>query len=185
MKICETILRSLIGRIEREQNQESIKTRLEKHSTTVPKYEHRQIILTRLLNERVDHLRQEFLRNRSDRKTALVKEQFDLQRAKQQEQLILKQQQSTTIKYEQSFSEDEQQRQSSPPAKKAKRIETPEVKSKRPTTTPKSSEQKMKRYISDRRRIKVFDILLVGFSLLVLRPNELVRFPPQNCPTTI
>ena len=147
MKICETILRSLIGKIEREQNQESIKTRLEKHSTTLPKYEHRQIILTRLLNERVDHLRQEFLRNRSDRKTTLVKEQFELQRAKQQQQLILKQQQSTSIKQEQSISEDEHQRPSSPPAKKVKRIETPDVKSKRPAT-PKSSEQKMKRYLS-------------------------------------
>jgi hypothetical protein len=146
MKICETILRSLIGKIEREQNQESIKTRLEKHSTIAPKHEHRQIILTRLLNDRVDSLRQEFLRTRSDRKTAMVKEQFDLQRLKQQQQLILKQQQTTTIKHEQSISDDEHQRHASPPAaKKVKKVDGQDLKSKR-ATTPKSTDQKLKRY---------------------------------------
>ena len=149
MKICESILRSLIGRIEREQNQESIKTRLEKHSTTVPKYEHRPIILTRLLNERVDNLRQEFLRNRSDRKTALVKEQFELQRYKQQQQLILKQQQqqqAAVIKPDLSLSDDEQL----PPVrlsistKKLKKTNGTEIKHKRLGPT-KSAEQKMKR----------------------------------------
>ena len=133
MKICETILRSLIGKIEREQNQESIKTRLEKHSTAAPKLEHRQIILTRLLNERVDHLRQEFLKNRQERKTALVKEQFEVQRQKQQE-LFLKQQQppASTVMSKSTLNlsdddedddEDEtpEERSASPPTKKVKR----------------------------------------------------------------
>lgn len=146
MKICETILRSVIGRIEREQNQESIKTRLEKHSTTVPKSEHRQIILTRLLNERVDLLRQEFLKNRSDRKTTLVKEQFQLQRLKQQQQIILKQQQqqTTNVKQEQFISDDDINKDESPPTKKAKKSNGNEVKSKR-QATPKSCEQNLKR----------------------------------------
>ena len=150
MKICESILRSLIGRIEREQNQESIKTRLEKHSTTVPKYEHRPIILTRLLNERVDNLRQEFLRNRSDRKTALVKEQFELQRYKQQQQLILKQQQqqqqSAIVKPELSLSDDEPLPpvRLSIPTKKLKKTNGNEIKHKRLGPS-KSAEQKIKR----------------------------------------
>ncbi|CAF0773115.1 unnamed protein product [Adineta steineri] len=152
MKICETILRSLIGRIEREQNQESIKTRLEKHSTTIPKSEHRQIILTRLLNERVDILRQDFIRTRSDRKTALVKEQFQIQRLKQQQQIILKQQQQAiNIKQEQSISEDETNKDSSPPAKKAKKNNGNEIKHKR-QGTPKSSELTIKSTISKRTR---------------------------------
>ena len=144
MKICETILRSLIGKIEREQNQESIKNRLEKHSTTLPKHEHRQIILTRLLNERVDHLRQEFLKNRSDRKTALVKEQFEVQRLKQQQQMILKQQQQqlNAAKREVTTSEDEHLSMS--PIKKVKRFDDQEIKLKR-STTPKSSELKIKK----------------------------------------
>ena len=147
MKICETVLRSLIGRIEREQNQESIKTRLEKHSTTIPKSEHRQIVLTRILNERVDILRQEFIKNRSDRKTALVKEQFQLQRLKQQQQqIILKQQQqppTTNIKQDQFMSDDENNKDESPPAKKAKKVNGNETKHKR-QTTPKSAEQNTK-----------------------------------------
>ncbi|UJR37197.1 hypothetical protein I4U23_029905 [Adineta vaga] len=153
MKICETILRSLIGRIEREQNQESIKTRLEKHSTTIPKSEHRQIILTRLLNERVDILRQEFLKNRSERKTALVKEQFQLQRLKQQQQqIILKQQQQTNhIKQDPLISDDEHNKDGQPPAKKAKKINGNEIKHKR-QTIPKSSEQSIKTTISKRMR---------------------------------
>ncbi|CAF0883625.1 unnamed protein product [Adineta steineri] len=152
MKICETILRSLIGRIEREQNQESIKTRLEKHSTTIPKSEHRQIILTRLLNERVDILRQDFIKTRSDRKTALVKEQFQIQRLKQQQQIILKQQQQAiNIKQEQSISEDETNKDSSPPAKKAKKNNGNEIKHKR-QGTPKSSELTIKSTISKRTR---------------------------------
>lgn len=145
MKICESILRSLIGRIEREQNQESIKTRLEKHSTTMPKLEHRQIILTRLLNERVDILRQEFIKNRSERKTALVKEQFQMQRLKQQQQIILKQQQqATNVKQEQFISDDDNNKDESPPAKKAKKLNGNEMKQKR-QATPKSSEQSIKR----------------------------------------
>jgi hypothetical protein len=145
MKICETILRSLIGKIEREQNQESIKTRLEKHSTTIPKHEHRQIILTRLLNERVDILRQEFIKNRFDRKTVLVKEQFQFQRLKQHQEIILKQQQATTIKQNQSISDDENNITTSPPpAKKAKRINGNDIKHKR-QGTPKAAEQKIKR----------------------------------------
>jgi len=146
MKICETILRSLIGRIEREQNQESIKTRLEKHSTTIPKTEHRQIILTRLLNERVDILRQEFIKTRSDRKTALVKEQFQLQRLKQQQQIILKQQQQAiNIKPDQSISDDDYHKDTAPPpAKKAKKINGNEIKHKRQGTS-KSSDQTIKR----------------------------------------
>jgi len=152
MKICETILRSLIGRIEREQNQESIKTRLERHSTTIPKSEHRQIILTRLLNERVDILRQEFIKNRSDRKTALVKEQFQLQRFKQQQQIILKQQQQAiNIKQDQSISDDDYNKDAQPPAKKAKKINGNDIKHKRPTT-PKSSDQTIKSTISKRPR---------------------------------
>lgn len=145
MKICETILRSLIGRVEREQNQESIKTRLEKHSTTLPKTEHRQIILTRLLNERVDLLRQEFIKNRSERKTALVKEQYQFQRAKQQHQIILKQQQqqANSIKLEQSLSDEDG---GSPPAKKAKKVNGNESKSK------KSSDSSIKMTISKRTR---------------------------------
>jgi len=145
MKVCETILRSLIGRIEREQNQESIKTRLEKHSTTIPKSEHRQIILTRLLNERVDILRQEFIKTRSDRKTALVKEQFQLQRLKQHQQIILKQQQQAiNIKQEQLISDDENNKDAPPPAKRPKKINGNEIKQKR-QGTPKSSEQTIKR----------------------------------------
>ena len=146
MKICETILRSLIGRVEREQNQESIKTRLEKHSTTIPKTEHRQIILTRLLNERVDLLRQEFMKNRSERKTVLLKEQFQLQRLKQQQQMILKQQQQrqqqpppppstqlVNVKSDEDFS---------PPVKKSRKSNGIELKLKKPKPsepTPKST----------------------------------------------
>jgi hypothetical protein len=153
MKICETILRSLIGRIEREQNQESIKTRLEKHSTTIPKSEHRQIILTRLLNERVDILRQEFIKNRSDRKTALVKEQFQFQRLKQQQQIILKQQQQAiNIKPDPSISDDENQKDVPIPAKKAKKINGNDIKHKR-QGTPKSSEHSIKRLIKEIFRI--------------------------------
>ena len=152
MKICETILRSLIGRVEREQNQESIKTRLEKHSTTIPKTEHRQIILTRLLNERVDILRQEFIKNRSDRKTALVKEQYQLQRAKQQHQIILKQQQqANSIKPEHTLSDEEMKTEGSPPAKKAKKVNGSEWKAKKSSTT-KSSDPSLKMTISKRTR---------------------------------
>ncbi|CAF2124528.1 unnamed protein product, partial [Rotaria magnacalcarata] len=152
MKICESILRSLIGRIEREQHQESIKTRLEKHSTTVPKFEHRQIVLTRLLNERVDILRQEFIKNRSERKTALVKEQFQMQRLKQQQQIILKQQQqATNVKQDQFVSDDDSTKDESPPAKKAKKLNGNEIKQKR-QTTPKPIELNIKSAISKRTR---------------------------------
>jgi len=162
MKICETILRSLIGKIEREQNQESIKTRLEKHSTAVPKHEHRQIILTRLLNERVDHLRQEFLKNRQERKTTLVKEQFEFQRQKQQEFIFKQQQQhqqqsSSTNRSELNLSDDDDdddddddetqqlQRSVSPPTKKLKRptIKIKSLPAKR--TRPTDDETPMKK----------------------------------------
>ncbi|CAF4299779.1 unnamed protein product, partial [Rotaria sordida] len=36
MKICEAILRSMITRIEREQNQESMKKRLKNCNTIIP-----------------------------------------------------------------------------------------------------------------------------------------------------
>jgi hypothetical protein len=143
MKICETILRSLIGRVEREQNQESIKTRLEKHSTAIPKTEHRQIILTRLLNERVDILRQEFIKNRSDRKTALVKEQFQLQRYKQQQIILKQQQQAINIKPDQPISDED----GSPPAKKPKKQTITITTTTTTTTTPKSADQSMKRFV--------------------------------------
>ena len=159
MKICETILRSLIGRIEREQNQESIKTRLEKHSTTIPKTEHRQIILTRILNERVDLLRQEFIKNRFEKKTSLVKEQFQLQRFKQQQQIILKQQQQQqqiNIKQEQSISDEDFNKDiTPPPAKKAKKINGNDIKHKR-QGTPKSNDQIIKRLIFNT------DVILIG-----------------------
>jgi hypothetical protein len=77
-------------------------------TTAIPKTDHRKIILTRLLNERVDCLRREFIGNRLKRKSALVKEQVQTQRLKQQ-QLILKQQQQqqvTTIKPKESSSDD-------------------------------------------------------------------------------
>ena len=147
MKICESILRSLIGRIEREQNQESIKTRLEKHITTIPKMEHRHIILTRLLNERVDNLRQEFIKNRSDRKAILVKEQFQLQRRKQQIMIKKSQpQQTINIRHDQFISDDENNKDILPPAKKAKKSNTNAIKYKRQTTL-KSSEKIVKRLI--------------------------------------
>jgi hypothetical protein len=135
------MLRSLISKIEREQNQQSIKTRLEK---PLPKSDHRQIILTRLLTQRVDVLRQEFITNRLNLKTALVKEQVQTQRIKQQ-QLILKQQ---PIKQEEQSNSDDNDNKNikdtsppPPPAKKPRKSNTKEVKNKRP----KSSEQKTKR----------------------------------------
>ncbi|CAF0806146.1 unnamed protein product [Rotaria sordida] len=180
MKICETILRSLIGRIEREQNQESIKTRLEKHSTTTPKFEHRQIMLTRLLNERVDILRQEFIKNRSERKTALVKEQFQIQRLKQQQQIILKQQQqATNIKQDQFISDDDNNnnnKDDSPPAKKAKKVNGNEIKHKR-QTTPKSSESNIKSTISKRTRPIASTKMTEDYQI---RSTKKVRRPRSN-----
>jgi hypothetical protein len=153
LRICEAILRSMVARIEREQNQESMKKRLKNQNIIVtPKLDHRQIVLTRLLNERVDYLRQEFIGNRLNRKTELVKEQVQTQRLKQQ-QLILKQQQiATTVKQEESSSDDEEKKIDTPsppppppvPVKKARKSTGNEVKNKR-QGTPKSSEQKTKR----------------------------------------
>jgi hypothetical protein len=173
MKICETILRSLIGRVEREQNQESIKTRLEKHSTTLPKTEHRQIILTRLLNERVDILRQDFIRNRSERKTALVKEQFQLQRFKQQQQIILKQQQqATNIKPDQPISDED----GSPPAKKPKKQLTTTIS----TTISKPVDQSIKRFVVQLMKEYLSSHMPYRILSLALYQNEHVRLRQQN-----
>jgi hypothetical protein len=133
----------MISKIEREQTQEIMKKRLKTPSTTVPKTD-RKLILKRLLNERIDNLRQEFIGNRRNLKTALVKEQVQTQRLKQQ-QLILKQQQATIVKQqkESSSNEDEKKANTPPP--------TPPVKKSRKSTgnkikkTPKTSEQKTKR----------------------------------------
>ncbi len=141
-RICEAVLRSIVFKIEREQNQEAMKKRLKNPIATIPKLDHRKIILTRLLNERVDRLRHEFIGNRLHRKSALVKEQVQTQRLKQQ-QLILKQQQATTIKQEESSSDDEKKTNTPPPplpVKKARKSTGNEMKK-----TPKSSEQKTKR----------------------------------------
>jgi hypothetical protein len=140
----------MIARIEREQNQESMKKRLKNQNTTVtPKLDHRHTVLTRLLNERVDRLRQEFIGDRLNRKTALVKEQVQTQRLKQQ-QLILKQQQATAVKQEESSSDEEKKKIDTPPppppvpVKKARKSTGTEGKTKR-QGTPKSSEQTTKR----------------------------------------
>jgi hypothetical protein len=110
-----------------------MKKRLKTPTTTtaavIPKADPRKIILTRLLTERVDTLRHEFIGNRLNRKTALVKEQVQTQRLKQQ-QLILKQQQATTIKPEESSS-DENEKESntpSPPVKKPRKSTGKETK---------------------------------------------------------
>ncbi len=144
-RICEAVLRSIIFKIEREQTQESMKKRLKNSAPSIPKPDHRKLVLTRLLNERVDTLRQEFIGNRLNRKTALVKEQVQTQRLKQQ-QLILKQQQqqqATTVKQEESSSENDQDAKKTdnlpppPPVKKPRKStgnetkKTPKPKTKR------------------------------------------------------
>jgi len=126
-----------------------MKKRLKNQTTTVPKPDPRKMILTRLLKERVDSLRQEFIGNRRNRKTALVKEQVQTQRLKQQ-QLILKQQQATTVKQEESSSNDDDEKKTNIPPPPPP-LPTPPVKKPRKSTgneikkTPKSSEQKTKR----------------------------------------
>ncbi|CAF1385903.1 unnamed protein product [Rotaria sordida] len=154
MKICEAILRSMITRIEREQNQESMKKRLKNCNTIIPISDHRQIILIRLLNERVDSLRKDFIADRLNRKTALVKEQVQTQRLKQQ-QMILKQQQqqqqqqqAIIVKQEELSSDDNKEKIIVIPApssnKKPRKSTGNENKNKR-SETPKLSEQKIKR----------------------------------------
>ncbi|CAF3929520.1 unnamed protein product [Adineta steineri] len=156
LRICEAILRSMIARIEREQNQESMKKRLKNQNTIVqPKPDHRHLVLTRLLNDRVDSLRQDFIGNRLNKKTALVKEQVQTQRLKQQ-QLILKQQQqqAESIKQEESSSDDEKPKTENPPSippKKVRKSTGNEIKTKR-QGTPKSSEQKPKSTLTKRTR---------------------------------
>ncbi|CAF4346930.1 unnamed protein product, partial [Adineta steineri] len=120
-----------------------------------PKPDHRHLVLTRLLNDRVDSLRQDFIGNRLNKKTALVKEQVQTQRLKQQ-QLILKQQQqqAESIKQEESSSDDEKPKTENPPsipAKKVRKSTGNEIKTKR-QGTPKSSEQKPKSTLSKRTR---------------------------------
>ena len=156
-RICEAIVRSIIFKIEREQTQESMKKRLKTPTTTattttstssiVPKPDHRKLALTRLLTERIDTLRQEFIGNRLNRKSVLVKEQVQTQRLKQQQQTILKQQQATSEK------DDEEAEQASPDAHKNK-SNSPAPPAKKPRKsvgnetkkTPKvTSEQKTKR----------------------------------------
>ena len=96
-------------------------------TTFIPKVDPRKIALTRLLTERVDSLRHEFIGNRLNRKSALVKEQMQTQRMKQQ-QLILKQQQAIAVKKKESSSEEEEEEEKKPitppppvPVKKAKK----------------------------------------------------------------
>jgi len=134
----------MISKIEREQTQEIMKKRLKTPSTTVPKPDHRKLILKRLLNERVANLRQEFIGNRLNLKTALVKEQVQTQRLKQQ-QLILKQQQATIVKPQKESSSDEDEKKANtppptPPVKKPRKSTGNEIKK-----TQKTSEQKTKR----------------------------------------
>lgn len=146
-KICENILRTLITKIEREQNQESTKKRLKSQTTDAPISSHRQIVLTRLLHDRIDNLRKEYVANRLNRKTALVKEQVQTQRLKQQ-QLILKQQQqqAAIVKQEETKPDDEPKKVDSPitpTIKKAKKSTGSESQK----TKPKSPEEKKtKRY---------------------------------------
>ena len=148
LRICEAILRSLTAKIDREQSNAAMKARLEKQNST-----HRTGLVTRCLTERVDALRQEFIGHRLHRKTALVKEQVQTQRLKQQ-QLVLKQQQHAT-----PVKEDEQEDESSssktaksptpsPSMKKTAKNSTNEVKTKKPRiskTTPKSTVTKRTR----------------------------------------
>lgn len=132
----------MISKVERELNQESMKKRLKTPTIPIPKPDPRKIVLKRLLTERVGSLRQEFIGNRLNRKTALVKEQVQTQRLKQQQQqLILKQQQATTIKQEESSSSDETKEITPPPVKKPRKStgnetkKTPKTKSTPPKRT--------------------------------------------------
>ena len=93
--------------------------------------DHRRIILTRLLKERVDNLRKEFIGDRLNRKTVLVKEQVRTQRLKQQELIVKKQQQ------QESSSVDEKKPIDaliSPSVKKSRKITENRVKTKRQET---------------------------------------------------
>lgn len=117
-------------------------------ASTTPKPDHRKLALTRLLTERTDILRQEFIGHRLNRKSVLVKEQVQTQRLKQQ-QVILKQQQATIEKEEEeeSSSDANNNKPNSPPppAKKSRKSTGNETK-KTPKTT---SESKAKRYLID------------------------------------
>ncbi|CAF0999548.1 unnamed protein product [Didymodactylos carnosus] len=140
LKVCEGILRSLLGTIEREERKETAKKNMEKHSTIQPKHEHRQIHLHRLLNDRVENLRQDFLKQRLQRKQLLVKEQVQQQRFKQQ-QLVLKQQQEQ-VKTEQAIIESRsssEEQQSSPTKKTPKATKYSKKKLTNEQETPKSS----------------------------------------------
>ncbi|CAF3539240.1 unnamed protein product [Rotaria sp. Silwood1] len=159
MKICEAVLRSIITKIEREQNQESMKKRLKNTNTIVSISNHRQINLTRLLNERVDSLRKDFISYRLNRKTALVKEQVQTQRLKQQ-QMILKQQQqqqqqTTVVKQIESNLDDNKEKTidilTTPTIKKQRKSTGNENKNKRKETS-KLSEQKIKKTSTKRTR---------------------------------
>ena len=136
IKICGALLHSLITRIEHEQNQTSI----EKNPKLLTA-DHRRIILTRLLNERVDNLRKEFIGDRLNRKAVLVKEQVQTQRLKQQELIVKKQQQ------QESSSVDEKKPIDaliSPSVEKSRKSTENRIKTKRQETT-RTSEQKMKK----------------------------------------
>ena len=147
LRICEAILRSLTAKIEREQTQAAAKARLEKQSSN-----QRTGLVTRCLTERVDALRQEFIGHRLQRKTALVKEQVQTQRLKQQ-QLVLKQQQhASTVKEEEqeesSSSKTGKSQTPSPATKKSRKSSTNEATSKKARTsksTPKSAVAKRTR----------------------------------------
>ena len=112
IKISETLLRSLITRIEREQNQTLILS-----NPKLLTRDHRRIILTQLLNERVDNLRKEFIGDRLNRKTVLVNEQVRTQRLKQQQFTVKKQQE------QQSSSLDENKPINAPSLQKSMKTE--------------------------------------------------------------
>ena len=125
-RVCETILRALTGKIERELNLQLLKARLDKPTVKV---DPQKVFLTGLLNDRIGALRQEFIGHRRHRKTALVKEQVQSQRMKQQ-QLILKQQQTVAVKQEE-LSVNEIEPSTSPAAKKPRKSKAKEPKIKR------------------------------------------------------
>lgn len=150
-RVCEAIIRTIIFKIEREQTQESMKKRLKPSTTsaasTTPKPDHRKLALTRLLTERIDTLRQEFIGTRLNRKSVLVKEQVQTQRLKQQQQQVILKQQQTTVEEEESSSDANNNKPNSPlpppPAKKSRKSTGTETKKPAKTT----SEPKTKRYV--------------------------------------
>ena len=182
-RICEAIIRTIIFKIEREQTQESMKKRLKTSTTTTttpastaasttPKPDHRKLALTRLLTERTDTLRQEFIGNRLNRKSVLVKEQVQTQRLKQQQQqqVILKQQQATIEKEEESSSDANNNKPNSPPpplpAKKPRKSTGNETK-KIPKTT---SEPKAKRYLMNAHFSPIFSFFFFSTPSKRTRP---------------